>query len=294
MYLQSLHLNKKRLKYCPGNSHLRTRNWRHLKKLWRRAGFSSIVKVSKAKKVRSLPADDPAGEIVNEEMTSAMKTVLAQLMIEDESLAELISIAISLANSPAGKNRTRNGFLRLDDIFGEKDPLAADNPNKLPADEIVVSKDPEERKRKLKEIQTECAQLQEDIEILDSVDHIMPDSPADAQVQDDDEQLNEEEAELRRKNEKALEKLLTKALAAMDAMHQKKAVLTQSRKPKTHEPSDNPEIGSLEGESRGGEATEEEDAKNIGRDRPRRKMLQACCSPRSIQKLKKKLKSRKW
>lgn len=225
----------------------------------------------KSKKVRSLPADDPAGEIVNEEMTSAMKTVLAQLMIEDESLAELISIAISLANSPAGKNRTRNGFLRLDDIFGEKDPLAADDPNKLPADEIVVSKDPEERKRKLKEIQTECAQLQEDIEILDSVDHIMPDSPADAQVQDDDEQLNEEEAELRRKNEKALEKLLTKALAAMDAMHQKKAVLTQSRKPKTHEPSDNPEIGSLEGESRGGEATEEEDAKNIGRDPPKEK-----------------------
>eukprot|EP00435_Cladocopium_sp_Y103_P001307 s192_g1.t1 len=201
----------------------------------------------KSKKVRSLPADDPAGEIVNEEMTSAMKTVLAQLMIEDESLAELISIAISLANSPAGKNRTRNGFLRLDDIFGEKDPLAADDPNKLPADEIVVSKDPEERKRKLKEIQTECAQLQEDIEILDSVDHIMPDSPADAQVQDNDEQLNEEETQLRRKNEKALKKLLTKALAAMDAMHQKKAVLTQSRKQKTHEPSDIPEIGSLEG-----------------------------------------------
>lgn len=221
----------------------------------------------KSKKVRSLPADDPAGEIVNEEMTSAMKTVLAQLMIEDESLAELISIAISLANSPAGKNRTRNGFLRLDDIFGEKDPLAADDPNKLPADEIVVSKDPEERKRKLKEIQTECAQLQEDIEILDSVDHIMPDSPADAQVQDNDEQLNEEETQLRRKNEKALKKLLTKALAAMDAMHQKKAVLTQSRKQKTHEPSDIPEIG----ESRGEEAGEEEDRKSIDRDQSKEK-----------------------
>lgn len=224
----------------------------------------------KSKKVRSLPADDPAGEIVNEEMTSAMKTVLAQLMIEDESLAELISIAISLANSPAGKNRTRNGFLRLDDIFGEKDPLAEDDPNKLPADEIVVSKDPEERKRKLKEIQTECAQLQEDIEILDGVDHIMPDAPADAQVQDDDEQLNEEEAQLRRENEKALKKLLTKALAAMDAMHQKKAVLTQARKQKTHEPSDIPEIGSLEGESWGGEATEE-DAKSIDRDQSKEK-----------------------
>ena len=133
-------------------------------------------------------------------MIEAMKAVLAQLMFEDESLAELISIAVSLkprvahgslkqlqcshtaqpictdipwfasgtscdiswyvmhfyvlftnlrsgqlfrwsswrtfcrhrqirdilrwACSVPGKNRTRNGFLRLDDIFGDKDPLS--------------------------------------------------------------------------------------------------------------------------------------------------------------------------
>ena len=49
----------------------------------------------KSRKLRNLPADDPAGEIVNEEMLSSMKQVLAQLMFEDEALAELISVAIS-------------------------------------------------------------------------------------------------------------------------------------------------------------------------------------------------------
>ena len=49
----------------------------------------------KSRKLRNLPADDPAGEIVNEEMVSSMKQVLAQLMFEDDSLAELISVAIS-------------------------------------------------------------------------------------------------------------------------------------------------------------------------------------------------------
>lgn len=221
------------------------------KTFFKSAGF-------KNKKVRSLPADDPAGEIVNEEMLSAMKAVLAQLMIEDESLAELISIAISLANSPSGKKRTRNGFLRLDDIFGDKDPLAdQDDANRLPSDEIVVSKDPEERKRKLKEIEAECAQLEEDIEILAGVDFVLPDSQdglqdvEEAEEEDAPESLQDEaeEAAIRKRREKALKKLLSKALAAMEAMRQKQAVLTQSRMQQSHQPSEAPSDRTEPGES---------------------------------------------
>ena len=221
------------------------------KTFFKSAGF-------KNKKVRSLPADDPAGEIVNEEMLSAMKAVLAQLMIEDESLAELISIAISLANSPAGKKRTRNGFLRLDDIFGDKDPLAdQDDANRLPSDEIVVSKDPEERKRKLKEIEAECAQLEEDIEILAGVDYVLPDSQDGLQVDEEAEEEDApesledeaEEAAIRKGREKALKKLLSKALAAMEAMRQKQAVLTQSRRQQSHQPSEAPSERAEPGES---------------------------------------------
>ncbi|CAJ1355642.1 unnamed protein product, partial [Effrenium voratum] len=120
-----------------------------------KAFFSSAA--FKNKKVRTLPADDPAGEMVNEAMIATMKTVLAQLMFEDESLAETISLAISLTNRPGGKKRARNGFLRLDDILQDKEPKHAET---TLGGEIVVSSDPIERQRKLQEIEDECTKLQ--------------------------------------------------------------------------------------------------------------------------------------
>lgn len=212
-----------------------------------KAFFSSAA--FKSKKVRSLPADDPAGEVVNEEMTEAMKAVLAQLMIEDESLAELISTAIGLANSPAGKNRTRNGLLRLDDIFGEKDSALSDP--KVPADEIVASNDPEERKRKLQEIEAECARLQEEIENLSGGDHILPDPiPLEEDAQ---------KVKLQTQKDEAIQKLLSKATAARSAMNQKKAATTQAQQSQSYEPSGIPTGGDS---SADGEGDEEEARKH--------------------------------
>ncbi|CAJ1394697.1 unnamed protein product [Effrenium voratum] len=193
-----------------------------------KAFFSSAA--FKNKKVRTLPADDPAGEMVNEAMIATMKTVLAQLMFEDESLAETISLAISLTNRPGGKKRARNGFLRLDDILQDKEPKHAET---TLGGEIVVSSDPIERQRKLQEIEDECTKLQEEITILEGVDHISVDghsSPGSPRSRADAEEQEETDTrtELEKRHDQAMELLLETGTATIEAIRQKKAIFTTS------------------------------------------------------------------
>ena len=56
-----------------------------------------------------------------QEMTSAMKNVLAQLMIEDESLAELISIAISLDPKGNERGEKKTVAMSISTLEGQKD-----------------------------------------------------------------------------------------------------------------------------------------------------------------------------
>ncbi|CAE6921575.1 unnamed protein product [Symbiodinium sp. CCMP2592] len=197
----------------------------------------------KSKKIRIPPADDPAYLLVSEAVVSQMQAVLAQLMLEDEALAESVSLAYSTFNRPGGKKKVRNGMLKLEDTRKDGDQKLSGSESFQQVEEIVVSNDPEQRRLKFKEIETESTSLREEIAILQSTleQPILPtrtqaeQEPLASEEQTDEGQAQDEGGEDKELEdakpslEEAYRRLLSTAEDTVEIIKQKKGILTSER-----------------------------------------------------------------
>lgn len=197
----------------------------------------------KSKKIRIPPADDPAYLLVSEAVVSQMQAVLAQLMLEDEALAESVSLAYSTFNRPGGKKKVRNGMLKLEDTRKDGDQKLSGSESFQQVEEIVVSNDPEQRRLKFKEIETESTSLREEIAILQSTleQPILPtrtqaeqeplaseDHTDEGEAQDEGGE-DKEPQDAKPSLEEAYRRLLSTAEDTVDIIKQKKGILTSER-----------------------------------------------------------------
>lgn len=197
----------------------------------------------KSKKIRIPPADDPAYLLVSEAVVSQMQAVLAQLMLEDEALAESVSLAYSTFNRPGGKKKVRNGMLKLEDTRKEGDQKLSGSESFQQVEEIVVSNDPEQRRLKFKEIEAESTSLREEIAILQSVleQPILPtrthaeQEPLGSEEHTDEGETQDEGGEDKEAQdakpslEEVYRRLLSTAEDTVEIIKQKKGVLTSER-----------------------------------------------------------------
>ncbi|CAE7798622.1 unnamed protein product [Symbiodinium sp. CCMP2456] len=197
----------------------------------------------KSKKIRIPPADDPAYLLVSEAVVSQMQAVLAQLMLEDEALAESVSLAYSTFNRPGGKKKVRNGMLKLEDTRKDGDQKLSGSESFQQVEEIVVSNDPEQRRLKFKEIEAESTSLREEIAILQSTleQPILPtrthaeqepqasEEPTDEGETQDEGGEDKEAEDAKPSLEQAYRRLLSSAEDTVEIIKQKKGILTSER-----------------------------------------------------------------